>query len=153
MPVIVITARDALDDRIYGLDLGADDYLVKPFELAELSARMRAVQRRGGGAGARLAFGALALDLDGRLAELDGAPMTLSGREWEVLEALVRADGRTVTRENLQGDGSGNALEVCISRLRPRVEAAGLLIRTVRGFGYRLERSKEQRDGADQPPA
>ncbi|HMV94233.1 MAG TPA: winged helix-turn-helix domain-containing protein, partial [Thauera aminoaromatica] len=74
-------------------------------------------------------------------------------REWEVLEALVRADGRTVTRENLQGDGSGNALEVCISRLRPRVEAAGLLIRTVRGFGYRLERSKEQRDGADQPPA
>ena len=115
--------------------------------------RHRAVQRRGGGAGARLAFGALVLDLDGRLAELDGAPMALSGREWEVLEALVRADGRTVTRENLQGDGSGNALEVCISRLRPRVEAAGLLIRTVRGFGYRLERSKERREGADQPPA
>lgn len=114
---------------------------------------MRAVQRRGGGAGARLAFGALVLDLDGRLAELDGVPMALSGREWEVLEALVRADGRTVTRESLQGDGSGNALEVCISRLRPRMEAAGLLIRTVRGFGYRLERSKEPREGADQPPA
>ena len=149
MPVILITARDALDDRIYGLDLGADDYLVKPFELAELSARMRAVQRRGGGAGARLAFGALVLDLDGRLAELDGAPMALSGREWDVLEALVRADGRTVARERLQGEGSSNALEVYISRLRPRLEAAGVAIRTVRGFGYRLERVKERRDGAD----
>lgn len=151
MPVIVITARDALDDRIYGLDLGADDYLVKPFELAELSARMRAVQRRGRGATSALVFGALVLDGDGRLAELDGAPLPLSGREWEVLEALVRADGRTVTREALQGEGSGNALEVCISRLRPRLEAAALLIRTVRGFGYRLERAREHRDGADQP--
>jgi two-component system OmpR family response regulator len=151
MPVIVITARDALDDRIYGLDLGADDYLVKPFELAELSARMRAVQRRGRSANASLGFGALVLDVDGRLAELDGEALPLSGREWEVLEALVRADGRTVTREALQGEGSGNALEVCISRLRPRLEAAGLLIRTVRGFGYRLERARERRDRADQP--
>ncbi|MER2554624.1 MAG: response regulator transcription factor [Thauera sp.] len=151
MPVIVITARDALDDRIYGLDLGADDYLVKPFELAELSARMRAVQRRGRGASASLGFGALVLDVDGRLAELDDDPLPLSGREWEVLEALVRADGRTVTREALQGEGSGNALEVCISRLRPRLEVAGLLIRTVRGFGYRLERVRERGAGADQP--
>lgn len=150
MPVILITARDALDDRIYGLDLGADDYLVKPFELAELSARMRAVQRRGGATPTpTLAFGPLVLDIDGRLAELDGAALALSAREWEVLEALVRADGRTVPRERLQGDGSGNALEVYISRLRPRLEGAGLLIRTVRGFGYRLERAKERRDGAD----
>jgi two-component system OmpR family response regulator len=151
MPVIVITARDALDDRIYGLDLGADDYLVKPFELAELSARMRAVQRRGRSASPSLGFGELLLDVDGRLAELDGEALPLSGREWEVLEALVRADGRTVTREALQGEGSGNALEVCISRLRPRLEAAGLLIRTVRGFGYRLERVRERRDRANQP--
>ncbi|WEN40868.1 Transcriptional regulatory protein tctD [Thauera sp. GDN1] len=150
MPVILITARDALDDRIYGLDLGADDYLVKPFELAELSARMRAVLRRGGtSAEAALGFGPLVLDIDGRLAELAGEPLALSGREWEVLEALVRADGRTVARERLQGDGSSNALEVYISRLRPRLQAAGLVIRTVRGFGYRLERVKERRDGAD----
>ncbi|MDX9884699.1 response regulator transcription factor [Thauera sp.] len=150
MPVILITARDALDDRIYGLDLGADDYLVKPFELAELSARMRAVLRRGGtSAEPALGFGPLVLDIDGRLAELAGEPLALSGREWEVLEALVRADGRTVARERLQGEGSSNALEVYISRLRPRLEAAGVLIRTVRGFGYRLERVKERRDGAD----
>ncbi|MDI3515718.1 MAG: response regulator [Gammaproteobacteria bacterium] len=149
MPVILITARDALDDRIYGLDLGADDYLVKPFELAELSARMRAVLRRGGtSAEPALGFGPLVLDIEGRLAELGGEPLALSGREWEVLEALVRADGRTVARERLQGDGSGNALEVYISRLRPRLQAAGLVIRTVRGFGYRLERVKERRDGA-----
>lgn len=152
MPVILITARDALDDRIYGLDLGADDYLVKPFELAELSARMRAVLRRGGGgthAAPTLSFGRLMLDIDGRLAELAGAPLALSGREWDVLEALVRADGRTVARERLQGEGSSNALEVYVSRLRPRLEAAGVLIRTVRGFGYRLEQVKERHDGAD----
>ncbi|MHB1374125.1 MAG: response regulator [Thauera sp.] len=150
MPVILITARDALDDRIYGLDLGADDYLVKPFELAELSARMRAVLRRGGSVSEpALSFGPLVLDIDGRLAELDGEALALSGREWEVLEALVRADGRTVARERLQGEGSGNALEVYVSRLRPRLEAAGVLIRTVRGFGYRLERVKERGSGAD----
>ncbi len=150
MPVILITARDALDDRIYGLDLGADDYLVKPFELAELSARMRAVLRRGGSASAAtLGFGALVLDLDGRLAELDGAALALSGREWDVIEALVRADGRTVARERLQGEGSINALEVCISRLRPRLESAGLVIRTVRGFGYRLERIRVRSGGAN----
>ena len=143
LPVILITARDALDDRIYGLDLGADDYLVKPFELAELTARMRAVQRRGNGAASTpLAFGALVLDAEGRLAELDGDALTLTGREWDILEALVLADGRTVTRERLQGDGSSNALEVYVSRLRPRLESAGVLIRTVRGFGYRLEQLK-----------
>ena len=114
---------------------------------------MRAVQRRGGGAGARLAFGALVLDSTARLAEFDGAPMALSGREWEVLEALVRARRRTVhARERLQGDGSGNARGVHLAPA-PAHGAAGLLIRTVRGFGYRLERSQERREGADQPPA
>ncbi|HQZ04111.1 MAG TPA: response regulator transcription factor [Thauera sp.] len=142
VPVILITARDALDDRIYGLDLGADDYLTKPFELAELTARMRAVQRRGGNGSLQLAFGPLALDAGGRLAALDGAALALTGREWDILEALVLAEGRTVARERLQGDGSSNTLEVYVSRLRPRLESAGLLIRTVRGFGYRLERIK-----------
>lgn len=140
LPVIVITARDALDDRIYGLDLGADDYLNKPFELAELSARMRAVLRRGAHVDAAgIAFGALSLDAAGRLAQLSGKPMSLTAREWSVLEALVRADGRTVPRERLMGDSTINALEVYVSRLRPRLKPGGLIIRTVRGFGYRLE--------------
>ncbi|MCW5615945.1 MAG: response regulator transcription factor [Rhodocyclaceae bacterium] len=141
LPVILITARDALDDRIYGLDVGADDYLPKPFQLAELTARMRAVLRRGGRSEPRnvLSFGALNLDLEGRLASLDRQPMALTAREWDLLEALVAADGRTVPKEKLQAEASGNAVEVYVSRLRPRLEAAGLKIRTVRGFGYRLE--------------
>lgn len=140
LPLIIITARDALDDRIYGLDLGADDYLTKPFELAELTARMRAVIRRGSSATAgRIDFGPLSLDVEGRLAALDGQAMTLSSREWDLLLGLARADGRTVPKERLQADGSVNALEVHVCRLRPRLEAAGLRIRTIRGFGYRLE--------------
>ena len=108
-----------------------------------LPARMRAVHRRGNGAlPTPLIFGPLVLDAEGRLAELDGDALTLTGREWDILEALVLADGRTVARERLQGDGSSNALEVYVSRLRPRLESAGVLIRTVRGFGYRLERLK-----------
>lgn len=145
IPVIIITARDALDDRIYGLDLGADDYLPKPFQLAELTARMRAVLRRGHYSTVRsIVFGPLSLDLDGRLAELDGAALSLTAREWMLLEALVEADGRTVPKEALQADASGNAVEVYISRLRPRLEHAGLKIRTVRGFGYRLELAPER---------
>ena len=140
VPVMLITARDALDDRIYGLDLGADDYLAKPFQLAELTARMRAVLRRGKYATTQsIAFGPLTLDLDGRLAALNGEPLNLTAREWTLLEALAAADGRTVPKDHLQADASGNAVEVYISRLRPRPEPAGLLIRTVRGFGYRLE--------------
>lgn len=146
LPVILITARDALDDRIYGLDLGADDYLPKPFELAELTARMRAVVRRGGHLQSRdIGFGPLRLDADGRLATLDGQPLAITGREWDLLEALVNADGRTVPKEKLQAEGSGNAVEVYISRLRPRLEPAGVLIRTVRGFGYRLELTSADR--------
>ncbi|PKO49757.1 MAG: DNA-binding response regulator, partial [Betaproteobacteria bacterium HGW-Betaproteobacteria-21] len=140
VPVMLITARDALDDRIYGLDLGADDYLTKPFQLAELTARMRAVLRRGRRSMARsLVFGPLTLDLEGRLATLDGQALSLSTREWTLLEALAGAEGRTVPKEQLQAEASGNAVEVYISRLRPRLEHGGLLIRTVRGFGYRLE--------------
>lgn len=140
LPVILITARDALDDRVYGLDLGADDYLPKPFELSELTARMRAILRR---SQARLhttvSFGPLVLDTEGRLASLNGAPLALTSREWDLLQALASADGRTVPKERLQADSSGNAVEVYVSRLRPRLEPAGLIIRTVRGFGYRLE--------------
>lgn len=140
LPVILVTARDALDDRIYGLDLGADDYLPKPFELSELTARMRAVLRRSQAArSAQITYGPLALDTEGRLASLNGQVLTITNREWDVLQALATADGKTVPKERLQADSSGNAVEVYVSRLRPRLEPAGLLIRTVRGFGYRLE--------------
>jgi DNA-binding response OmpR family regulator len=140
LPVIMITARDALDDRIYGLDLGADDYLPKPFELAELTARMRAIIRRGTTAVThRISFGPLSIDMDGRHASLADQPLILSSREWDLLTALTEADGRTVPKERLQADSSVNALEVYVSRLRRRLEPAGLNIRTVRGFGYRLE--------------
>ena len=138
--VILVTARDALSDRIYGLDLGADDYLAKPFELSELSARMRAVARRVGHlARTELVFGALKMDVEDHLATLAGAPISLTGREWTLLAALVEAAGRTVPKERLVADGSPNAVEVYISRLRPRLEMAGMAIRSVRGFGYRLE--------------
>lgn len=140
LAVIIITARDALDDRIYGLDLGADDYLSKPFELAELTARMRAVTRRGASAVSHsIQFGALTMNIRDRNASLADQPLILSSREWDLLTALANADGQTVAKERLQADGSVNALEVYVCRLRRRLEVAGLNIRTVRGFGYRLE--------------
>lgn len=140
LPVIIITARDTLDDRIYGLDLGADDYLSKPFELAELTARMRASSRRGANTLADcIDFGPLSIDVHGRHASLAEQPLILSSREWDLLVALVEANGHTVPKERLQAEGSVNALEVYICRLRRRLEVAGLNIRTVRGFGYRLE--------------
>ncbi|WP_227818294.1 response regulator transcription factor [Nitrogeniibacter aestuarii] len=140
MAIILITARDALSDRIYGLDLGADDYLPKPFELSELHARMRAVLRRSGHQSPRMiSFGPLRLDLDDHTVTLQGEAMTLTGREWDLLEALMRAGGRSVPKDRLLSEGSSNAVEVYISRLRPRLEAAGVRIRSIRGFGYRLE--------------
>jgi len=140
MAIILITARDALSDRIYGLDLGADDYLPKPFELAELQARMRAVMRRSEHQSPRvLMFGPLRLDLDDHSMSLDGEPMNLTGREWDLLETLMRAGGRSVPKDRLLPAGSNNAVEVYISRLRPRLEAAGVRVRSIRGFGYRLE--------------
>ncbi|HQU88885.1 MAG TPA: response regulator transcription factor [Denitromonas sp.] len=148
--VILVTARDALSDRIYGLDLGADDYLAKPFELGELSARMRAVARRIGHlARSERVFGPLKMDAEDHMATLAGEPMTLTGREWAVLAALVESGGRTVPKERLVADGSANAVEVYISRLRPRLEVAGLVIRSVRGFGYRLEHRGNAPDPGD----
>ena len=147
LPVIMITARDALDDRIYGLDLGADDYLSKPFELAELTARMRANSRSGTNAIARrIDFGPLSMDTSARHASLVDQPLILSSREWDLLSALAEADGHTVPKERLQADGSVNALEVYVYRLRRRLEPAGLRIRMVRGFGYRLEISTDAAD-------
>ena len=151
LPVLVITARDALEDRVHGLDLGADDYLVKPFALQELEARIRAVLRRGQAAdGTRLTYGPLAMDLAGKRAWLGEAPLRLTAREWHVLEFLVTRAGKIVNKEQIvsaisswDADVSNNALEVHISRLRAKLEPAGLRIHSIRGFGYYLEQSRD----------
>ena len=148
VPVLVLTARDTLDDRVKGLDLGADDYLSKPFELAELEARVRALIRRGhSGGGSRLSHGALSLDTVGRRATLNGEPLDLSARELGVLEVLMLRSGWVVNKEQLAEQLYGwdeevgaNAIEVYVHRLRRKLEPAGVTIRTIRGLGYLLEK-------------
>ncbi len=148
IPVLVLTAKDALEDRVRGLDLGADDYLTKPFELPELEARVRALIRRGQSGGAAvLVNGPLTLDTGGRRASLAGAPLELSARELGVLEVLMLRSGRVVNKEQLAEQMYGwdeevgaNAIEVYVHRLRKKLEPAGVTIRTIRGLGYLLEK-------------
>jgi two-component system OmpR family response regulator len=139
-PVIVLTALDQVSDRVRGLQAGADDYLVKPFDLEELTARIDALRRRVDPP-PRLVVGAVALDLPNRRAQRDGAPIDLTATEWAVLEGLARREGRICGREllgaALPGDHS-NSLEVIVSRLRKKLGAEA--ITTHRGLGYRLER-------------
>ncbi len=143
-PVLVMTARDLLSDRIRGLDTGADDYLVKPFDPEELSARIRAVRRRrSGSASPRLGFGDIELDLTARCAFVGGVRADLTAREWALTEALATRAGRIVSRSDLDGlvfglDGevASNALEVHISSIRRKLGKS--LIETVRGLGYRI---------------
>lgn len=148
LPVIVLTARDALDDRLAGLEGGADDYIVKPVEMRELIARCRAVLRRPGGRLAPvLRAGQLTLDTVHRLAEVAGRPLSLGRRELGVLEQLMIRKGGVVPRRALEeaiyaidDDVSPNALDAAVSRLRRGLEAAGctLPIHTVRGVGWML---------------
>jgi two-component system, OmpR family, response regulator len=148
IPVMVLTARDALEDRVKGLDLGADDYLTKPFDLPELEARVRALIRRGQSGGSSvISHGALRLDTAGRRATLNGEPLELSARELGVLEVLMLRSGRVVNKEQLAEQLYGwdeevgaNAIEVYVHRLRRKLEPAGVAIRTIRGLGYLLER-------------
>jgi two-component system OmpR family response regulator len=150
-PVLVLTARDAVEDRVRGLDLGADDYMVKPFALPELTARVRALLRRSQAhAGPRIVHGPLALDTVARRAFLRGEPLELAAREWAVLEVLLAKVEKIVSKEAIiqavagWGDElSPNAIEVYVSRLRSKLEPAGIRIRTVRGFGYMLEEFRE----------
>jgi len=147
VPVIVISARDALGDRVRGLDLGADDYLVKPFELEELEARVRAlIRRRATPVTPQLAFGRLTLDLVAREARVDGERVELTPREWAIMELFVTQPGVALAKERMvqslsswDDALSANAVEVYVSRLRAKFEPAGLRIRTVRGYGYMLE--------------
>jgi two-component system OmpR family response regulator len=148
-PVLVLTARDALPDRVKGLDLGADDYMIKPFDLPELEARVRALIRRGtSGGGSVLTHGSLMLDTAGRRATLAGEALDLSARELGVLEVLMMRSGRVVNKEQLAEQLYGwdeevgpNAIEVYVHRLRRKLEPAGVSIRTIRGLGYLLDKT------------
>lgn len=147
MPVLILTARDALHDRVQGLDLGADDYMVKPFELPELLARLRALLRRSQAAtSAVLSFGALEMDTAHRRVTLAGQVMDIGPREWTVLEYLLMQAPKPAAKDKLLAALTGwdkeitpNAIEVYVSRLRGKLEPAGILLRAIRGFGYRLE--------------
>lgn len=147
VPVLVLTARDGIQDRVQGLNLGADDYLCKPFAVAELEARAGALIRRGvGGAAAVIAHGRLTLDTAARLACVDGEPVDLPRRELNLLEVLLVHRGQVVAKQALHDklfgfdDEAGvNAVEIYVHRLRKKLEPVGVRIRTVRGLGYLLE--------------
>jgi two-component system OmpR family response regulator len=151
LPVLILTALDGVNDRVRGLDAGADDYLAKPFDLAELGARVRALTRRGmSGGSTLLRHGALAYDQVGRVASLNGAPLELSGRELSLLEILLARAGRMVSKEQLVShlcawgeEVSPNAIEVYVHRLRKKLEPGGVRIVTVRGLGYSLEKTAQ----------
>jgi two-component system OmpR family response regulator len=146
VPVLLLTARDAIEDRVRGLELGADDYLVKPFATAELVARLKALARRNAPKPAVLALGDLALDLSAKRARVRDKTIELSVREWAVLEYLLQHGARVVSKQQIieailpwGDDLTLNAVEVYISRLRLKIADAGVSIRTIRGFGYMLE--------------
>jgi DNA-binding response OmpR family regulator len=145
-PVLLLTARDAVEDRVRGLELGADDYLVKPFATAELVARVRALARRHAPPPNVLSLGRLTLDTGARRARVGELAIELSVREWAVLEHLLQEAGRVVSKQQIidailpwGDDLTLNAVEVYVSRLRLKLVDAGVAIRTIRGFGYRLE--------------
>jgi DNA-binding response OmpR family regulator len=146
LPVLLLTARDAVEDRVRGLELGADDYLVKPFATPELVARIRALARRNAPRPNVLALGQLVLDASARRARIGERPLELSVREWAVLEYLMQQAGRVVSKQQIidtilpwGDDITLNAVEVYVSRLRLKLLDAGIAIRTIRGFGYLLE--------------
>lgn len=146
LPVLVLTARDSLEDCVNALERGADDYLTKPFRLPELIARIHAVLRRAQARSEQmLRFGPLEMNGEARSCTLGGRPLELTPSEWQVLETLATSAPRVTTRERLlqtlagwDRDLSSNALEVHVSRLRTKLEGA-LMIRTIRGLGYRLD--------------
>jgi two-component system OmpR family response regulator len=147
VPVLILTALDGVNDRVRGLDAGADDYLGKPFELAELEARVRALSRRGAGASTLMTHGSLSYDQVARQAWLHGTPLELSAREVSLLEIFLKRAGRLVSKEQLVshlcewGDEvSANAIEVYVHRLRRKLEPGDVRITTVRGLGYSLEK-------------
>jgi two-component system, OmpR family, response regulator len=155
VPVLILTAADSVDQRVQGLDLGADDYMAKPFALTELEARVRALTRRALGSGQNLLRHGNSLPGPvGRVASINDVALDLSGRELGLLETLLQRAGRLVSKEQLVdhlcewGDEvSNNAIEVYVHRLRKKLEPSGVRIATVRGLGYCLERPADGRNG------
>jgi len=149
VPILMLTARGSVDDKIAGLDAGADDYLAKPFEFGELLARLRALLRRGAVAvSSQIVVGDLEIDSGSHRVKVEGVPLTLTTKEYGVLEYLARNAGRIVTREEIaehvwsqEFDPFSNLIEVYINRLRRHIEkvSARKLIHTIRGSGYMLE--------------
>jgi DNA-binding response OmpR family regulator len=149
LPTLILTARCTLADKVKALDLGADDFMSKPFEAAELAARCRALMRRSSGAlNGLIRLNRLSVDLGGKRLCIDESEIGLTAREWAVLECLVRRMGLIVSKDRLQQavanpdhDITANAVEVHISRLRAKLGDAAI-IRSLRGLGYRLEEAK-----------
>jgi two-component system OmpR family response regulator len=147
IPVLILTARDQIHDRVIGLDLGADDYVLKPFDLDELSARLRALMRRpAGDPSPALQVGALSVDRSNCTATIEGAVLDLRRREWMLLESLVAQRGKVVSKERLSAEiftfedtVSPNVIELYIGRLRRKLGPKAPTIRTVRGLGYIME--------------
>ena len=146
-PVLMLTARMAVEDRVSALDGGADDYLVKPFDLRELQARVRALGRRAGSDRAGvIEFGRLGIDVAGQVVTCDGAPLALTRREFSLLEALMANRTRIMAKERLfermfsmdEEEIGLNAIETYVARLRRKLEGKGVAIRTLRGLGYQL---------------
>lgn len=148
MPVLILTAADSVEERVKGLDHGADDYMAKPFSLQELEARVRALTRRGMGATTgTIRHGPLVYDPAGRVATIEGRLVELSARELGLLEVLLQRAGRLVSKDQLVErlcewgeEVSNNAIEVYIHRLRKKIEKGPIRIATVRGLGYCLEK-------------
>jgi two-component system response regulator PhoP len=148
MPILILTARSSWQDKVTGLEAGADDYLVKPFEYPELAARIKALLRRSLKAASDvLVLGPLAIDFSAQVAMLDGEPMELTTFEYRVLELLVRERARVVTKQEMSDylyphdqDRDSNVLEVLVGRLRRKLDPVGTLapIETLRGRGYRF---------------
>ena len=148
--VLVLTARDGVEDRVRGLDLGADDYLTKPFSVTEFEARIRALSRRPTLAAASIVIRGLSVDVEAKRVRVNDVPIDLTVREWALLELFLARPGRVLSKEQIAQQLASyedtltvNAIEVYVSRLRSKVEASGVRIRTVRGFGYMWEGENE----------
>ena len=146
MPVLILSGREAAEEKVTGLDLGADDYLAKPFSVNELLARVRALLRRGGGTAPVVTYGSLSFDTVGRTAAVEGRAVSLSVHETGVLEVLLHRFGRIVSKEQLverlysyDKDVSQNAIEVYVHRVRKKLGGAGVTVRTLYGRGYVLD--------------
>jgi two-component system OmpR family response regulator len=152
LPVLVITAREGLNERVGVLDIGADDYLVKPFALAEFEARVRALLRRAASGGVpEIRIGRLRLNLPGRMAWIEDRPLALTPREFGLIEALASRPNRVTSRAQLtealcnwDEEMTPNGLDIAMHRLRRKLAGSGARVRTVRGLGYLLEEGEDE---------